>query len=100
MAASVAIAIGIWWTANTVSHLFIHRPFFRRRAANTWCAAGLTALLGFPQSVWRDRHLAHHAGRTFRLRFSRDVVAQTALVVTMWLVMAARAPAFWATVYM
>ena len=59
MGAAIAIAVGVWWNANTVSHLFIHRPFFRRRAANACVAALLTATLGFPQSLWRDRHLAH-----------------------------------------
>src|SRR6185369_1490333 len=24
------IALGLWWNANTISHNFIHRPFFRR----------------------------------------------------------------------
>jgi hypothetical protein len=99
MPAAVAIAIGIWWNANTVSHIFIHRPFFRRRAANAWFAAGLTALLGFPQSVWRDRHLAHHAGRAYRFRLSREVLLQSALIVTLWTVMGVHAPAFFATVY-
>ena len=28
------IAIGLWWTANTVAHNFIHTPFFRSRALN------------------------------------------------------------------
>jgi hypothetical protein len=99
MPAAVAIAIGIWWNANTVSHIFIHRPFFRRRAANAWFAAGLTALLGFPQSAWRDRHLAHHAGRAYRFRLSREVLLQSALIVTLWTVMGVHAPAFFATVY-
>ena len=84
MAAALAIAIGIWWNANTVSHLFIHRPFFRHRAANAWFAAGLTALLGFPQSVWRDRHLAHHAGRAYRFRLSREVGLQVVLIAALW----------------
>lgn len=99
MPAALAIAIGIWWNANTVSHIFIHRPFFRRRMANAWFAAGLTALLGFPQSAWRDRHLAHHAGRAYRFRLSREVLVQSALIVTLWAVMAAQAPGFFATVY-
>src|SRR5437870_8108421 len=25
------IALGLWWNSNTISHNFIHRPFFRRR---------------------------------------------------------------------
>src|SRR5260370_39745558 len=58
----VAIALGLWWNANTISHNFIHRPFFRSRRANFAFSCYLSALLGFPQTLWRDRHLAHHAG--------------------------------------
>ena len=25
------IAVGVWWTANTIAHNFIHRPFFAAR---------------------------------------------------------------------
>ena len=28
------IAIGVWWTSNTIAHNFIHRPFFRSRVEN------------------------------------------------------------------
>jgi hypothetical protein len=55
------IAVGLWWNANTISHNFIHRPFFRARGLNTAFSCYLTMLLGFPQSLWRARHLAHHA---------------------------------------
>src|SRR5438445_11173760 len=84
LAPAIAIAIGIWWNANTVAHLCIHRPFFRRRAANAAVAAVLTALLGFPQSLWRDRHLAHHAGSPFRLRLSIELALPTLIVVAPW----------------
>src|SRR5262249_25074399 len=57
------ISIGLWWNANTISHNFIHRPFFRARALNTIFSWYLSLLLGFPQTIWRDRHLAHHAGQ-------------------------------------
>jgi fatty acid desaturase len=57
------IAIGLWWNANTISHNFIHRPFFRTRALNRAFSAYLSLLLGFPQSLWRARHLAHHSAR-------------------------------------
>ena len=33
------MAIGLWWTANTVAHNFIHAPFFRSRALSE-CADG------------------------------------------------------------
>ena len=54
------IAIGLWWTANTVAHNFIHTPFFRSRALNRAYSLFLSALMGIPQSLWRDRHLRHH----------------------------------------
>ena len=28
------VALGLWWNSNTVSHNFIHKPFFRHRAWN------------------------------------------------------------------
>ncbi len=56
------ISIGLWWNANTISHNFIHRPFFRSRALNTIFSWYLSLLLGLPQTLWRQRHLAHHAG--------------------------------------
>ena len=58
---ALVIAAGVWWTSNTIAHNFIHRPFFRRRAANRIFALYLSAITGIPQSLWRDRHLAHHA---------------------------------------
>jgi hypothetical protein len=54
------IALAMWWNANTISHNFIHRPFFRRRALNRAFSCYLSVVLGFPQSAWRARHLKHH----------------------------------------
>ncbi len=56
------LALGLWWNSNTVAHNFIHKPFFRSRPLNTLFALYQSVLLGVPQSVWRDRHRAHHAG--------------------------------------
>src|SRR5262245_19525504 len=94
------IAIGLWWNANTISHYFIHRPFFRRRGTNRAFAAYLSVLLGFPHSLWRDRHLAHHAGVAARPRLSRDLVMQAGLVLTFWSVMVIAAPLFFLSVYL
>ena len=98
--AAPVIAIGLWWNANTISHYFIHRPFFHRRSANRAFAAYLSVLLGFPHALWRDRHLAHHAGVAARVRLSLDLVTQTALVVAVWTVMLIAAPAFFLSVYL
>jgi fatty acid desaturase len=86
------VGIGLWWNANTIAHNFIHRPFFRARAANRAYSAFLSLVLGVPQSVWRERHLAHHADRPPHLRWSRDVVGETLLVWSAWTVAAFVAP--------
>jgi fatty acid desaturase len=100
------IGIGLWWTANTVAHNFIHTPFFRSRALNRAYAVFLTALMGIPQSLWRGRHLRHHraqhdAGRVDRPRFvwTSDVAAETGVVLTLWAAMAAGDPTFFLGVY-
>jgi hypothetical protein len=93
------IALGIWWNSNTISHNFIHRPFFRSRAANALFAAGLSLLLGIPQALWRDLHLAHHAGVPPRIRLSTGLWTQTIIVLTLWIVLAFRAPGFFLSVY-
>ena len=94
------IALGVWWTANTVAHLFIHRPFFRHRLANQAFAAGLSVLLGFPQSLWRDRHLAHHRGEHRTAAVSGEIVLQAALVLILWAAMAASSPSFFVATYL
>jgi hypothetical protein len=99
IAIAIGIGTGIWWTANTIAHQCIHRPPFRRRAANACVDAALTLLLGFPQALWRARHLAHHAGVAPRLRRSLELVLQASLVLTLWTAMAIGEPAFFASAY-
>jgi fatty acid desaturase len=103
------IAIGLWWTANTVAHHFIHTPYFRARALNRAYSVFLTALLGIPQSLWRDRHLRHHrapesdgvSDRVARTRkwFTGDVAVETAVVVLLWVWIAAVDPALFLFIY-
>lgn len=78
------IAIGFWWIANTVSHNFIHLAFFKSRAANSVFSVYLSLLLGLPQTLWRDRHLAHHADRPWRFRWSRQLVSESLIVAALW----------------
>jgi hypothetical protein len=94
------IALGLWWNSNTISHNFIHRPFFRRRGANLIFAACLSALLGIPQALWRDRHLAHHTGIQHHVRVSLELGLEVALVLSLWVGIAARAPVFFLSVYL
>lgn len=102
-AASVVLgvsgALGVWWTSNTIAHHVIHRPFFRRRWANRLFASGLSVALGIPQALWRDRHLAHHAGVAPRFRAPAELGLQVVLVVALWGVLLDRATAFFVSVY-
>src|SRR4029450_7934047 len=100
MRLSVVVAVGIWWIANTVSHQFNHRPFFRQRWANACVGRCLTLLIGVPQAVSRERHLAHHGGIPFRLRWSPAVVADVAVAAGIWTGLALGAPVFFAEIYL
>jgi fatty acid desaturase len=104
------IAIGLWWTANTVAHNFIHTPFFRSGTLNRAYSLFLSALMGIPQSLWRDRHLRHHreehdTGRAAgadraRAAWNRDVAVETGVVLALWAAAAAADPAFFLGVYL
>ncbi len=94
------VALGLWWNCNTVAHCFIHRPFFRSRKLNTLFALYETVLLGVPQSVWRGRHLAHHAGTQWRFRMNRGLAVELLLVLCLWAALAVWAPWFFLAVYM
>jgi hypothetical protein len=107
VAASIpVIALALWWNANTISHNFIHRPFFRSHSANRAYSVFLSLVLGIPQSLWRARHLAHHGetrGGLYVARtefWSAAVVFESIVVVALWSILLAMAPAFALTVYL
>ncbi len=93
------LALGLWWNSNTIAHNFIHKPFFRARPLNVLFALYQSVLLGVPQSVWRGRHLAHHAGVKWRLRLDRQTALEVALVLGLWAALLAWRPWFFLTVY-
>jgi fatty acid desaturase len=93
------IAIGLWWNANTIAHHFIHTPYFRSRSWNRLYSIYLSALLGVPQSLWRDRHLRHH-GAGQGIRRTSGIGVETAVILMLWAAMALAAPIFFATVYL
>jgi fatty acid desaturase len=103
------IALGVWWNSNTISHNFIHRPFFRDRWANRLFSAYLSALLGIPQALWRDLHLTHHAGVRLWGRLQTcgglktrpgQIAAESALVLAVWTALALGSPRFFLAVYL
>jgi hypothetical protein len=110
MPSTPLIAIGLWWTANTVAHNFIHAPFFRSRGANAAFSAYLSLLMGVPQRLWRARHLAHHADdaqpvrsdararRTWR--WARPMLGELVLVLALWTTIALVSPRGFVFVYL
>jgi hypothetical protein len=94
------IALGIWWNSNTVAHNFIHLPFFRARPINRLFSAYLSALLGVPQALWRQRHLAHHAGHEWRLQVTPQLALESVIVGAVWLSLLFFAPRFFVGTYL
>jgi hypothetical protein len=94
------VAVGLWWGSNTIAHNFIHRPFFRSRVLNVLFALYLSVLLGVPQSLWRDRHLAHHRGVCWRLTPTPQLAAEVLLVLILWGVLATFHARFFLTAYL
>lgn len=94
------IAVGLWWNANTISHHFIHRPFFRSRMLNAGFSCCLSLVLGFPQSLWRARHLAHHLAIEGRQRNDLKLAAlDFGAVCALWGALLVFAPGFLLAVY-
>ena len=94
------IAIGLWWNANTISHNFVHLPFFRSSVLNRLYSIYLTLLLGVPHSIWRERHLQHHSGREISFRWTRAELVEIGIVAALWFGLIWVDPRFFAKVYL
>jgi len=94
------IAGGLWWNSNTIAHNFIHRPFFRSKWMKRAFSAAQSVLLGIPQTLWRDRHLAHHANVAWRPRLSHGLIVETLLVAALWTTLLSLAPRFFLLTYL
>lgn len=94
------IAVGVWWSSNTVAHNFIHLPFFRQRHLNQLFSAYLSALLGIPQALWRQRHLAHHANIPWRLQMTWPLCLESLIVAVVWISIYLVSPRFFLAIYL
>lgn len=95
VAASLAVALGTVWTSNTLAHIHLHTPIFRRRSLNVALSLWLSLVLQVPQTLWRHRHLAHHAGVAPRpLRRSRRLSVELSLALLAWVVLALASPRY------
>ena len=94
------IAVGVWWNSNSVSHHFLHLPFFQSTVINRLYSLYLSVLLGIPQSLWRERHLAHHRGTPAQFRWTSAIALEAVLISGLWGFLLFNSPRFFLTVYL
>lgn len=99
---SAVFAASVWWCSNTISHNHLHNPLFRSRTANRAFSLFLTLLVGIPQTLWKQRHMRHHAGVAASAPRppGARVLREAAVVGLLWLSMLAVAPWFLLLVYL
>jgi len=94
------ISLGIWWVSNTVSHLFLHRPGSQQGFLNLSFSLYLSLLLSIPQSLWRDRHLAHHTDRKPGFSPKPLFWVEVLFIAILWFFLFRNFPTFFFTVYL
>ena len=67
IAGAVADGAAIGWSLDSVSHNFIHNPFFAWEPLNRLTSLALTLSLGTPQTMYKYVHMRHHAGNSDRI---------------------------------
>ena len=65
--AVAVIGLAMVWGSNTISHIHLHTPLFVGAGANRALGLYLTMVLAVPQTLWRHRHLVHHARHADRV---------------------------------
>jgi fatty acid desaturase len=59
-------SLSISWNINSVSHNFIHNPFFNSARLNAAFSLLLSLTLGFSQAMYNYVHMRHHSGNMDR----------------------------------
>ena len=87
VAGTLMLAVALCWSSNTVAHNHLHNPLFRSRRHNRFFSLFLSVSSGIPQSVWRARHLWHHAGEPAlrKPRLSRAALPEILTITALWL---------------
>lgn len=102
LSGSLGFAVILWWNANTVSHNHLHNPLFHSRWHNQVFSIFLTLLSGVPQTMWKRRHLWHHAGEpaTKKKFLGRDGIPELLLLGGWWLALCFIAPSRFLLTYL
>ena len=64
---ALVYSVSISWSINSVSHNFIHNPFFVSTALNRIYSFVLSLSDGFSQEFYHHVHLRHHVGNMDRI---------------------------------
>lgn len=67
LAGAALYAFSIGWSLDSVSHNFIHNPFFAWEPLNRLTSLLLTLEVGTPQTMYKYVHMRHHAGNSDRI---------------------------------
>jgi fatty acid desaturase len=95
-------SISICWSSNTISHIHLHGPLFGQRWINRLFSFYLSILLGIPQSLWRERHLRHHAGQPTKWKsrpFFRYLPHEIGAISAWWAIMSLLDTSFFLKIY-
>jgi len=95
-----SVALGTWWLGNTVSHQAVHRRFWKHAVAQRAWSLWLSLCLGVPQRLWRQLHLAHHAGRRWRFRYDAQLGLELGVLALGWGILAIVVPEALVTCYL
>lgn len=93
-------AVAIWWNSNTIAHYFIHTPYFTHKRSNEIFSLFQSLLLGIPQSLWKKRHITHHAGGVYKITFEDFKNHESAAILFLWIGFAIVSPVFFFTLYL
>jgi len=67
-------AVSISWNINSISHNFIHTPYFKPRWMNYGFSLLESVTIGFSQSYYHWVHMRHHSGNSDRPSPAGDTV--------------------------
>ncbi len=66
IAAALIYSISISWSINSISHNFLHNPYFVSKWLNTAFSYLLSVAIGFSQTMYTFVHMRHHSGNADR----------------------------------
>lgn len=67
-------AVSISWNINSISHNFIHNPYFRSPALNRLFSLIESVAIGFSQTFYDCVHMRHHTGNSDRRDTNGDTI--------------------------